>query len=69
MDVSQWLELLTHYLAMFFGVWIVISVVWRFYGRLPIWLELVFVALACVLYILLVRTLGIAPSSWEARDG
>jgi hypothetical protein len=67
MDISRnWLlERLLHYLAMFFGVWIVMSAVWRVYGRLEVWLELAVVAAACLAYIALVRRLGIAPDSWQ----
>lgn len=67
MDESRLLEHLTHYLAMFFAVWIVMSTVWSVYGRLALPIEFGILALVCVSYMVLVRWLGIAPGSWQGK--
>lgn len=68
MDRSRLLTLLTHYLAMFFAVWIALSVVWEHYGRQSIWLELLVLAVVCIAYVAFVRAIGIAPDAWEPAE-
>lgn len=65
MDGDRVAELLVHYLAMFFAVWLVLGFVWRTRGRLALWLEFLVLVAVCVAYMIAVRQLGIAPRSWQ----
>jgi len=58
-------ETLPHYLAMFLLVLLVISNIWRTFGRLPFVLELTIVIVLCLVYLGIVAYLGIAPSAWR----
>lgn len=66
MDREQLLELVPHYLAMMFIVFIALGALRQVAGgQLPLWQEFAIVVVVVILYRPAVLRLGWAPSAWE----
>lgn len=66
MDRSQLVELVPHYLAMMFIVFIALGAIRSILGgQLPLWQEFAIVVVVVILYRPVVVRLGWAPSAWE----
>lgn len=65
MDREMLLELVPHYLAMMFLVFVVLGGLRSTVGELDLWLEFLVVVAVVVAYRPVVLRLGWAPSAWE----
>lgn len=65
MDRAQLLELVPHYLAMMFVVFVVLGGLRSAVGELALWQEFAIVVVVVILYRPAVLRLGWAPSAWE----
>jgi hypothetical protein len=65
MNKDTLVDLLPHYLAMLFLVFLVLDVVRTFAGAIDFWLEIVIIAAIVFAYRPVVLRLGVAPNSWE----
>lgn len=66
MDTENLIELIPHYVAMLFLIFVVLGVVRRIAGEQGFWIDLVIIAVVVFSYRPLVLRLGIAPTLWES---